>query len=175
MKGAHWGANWVLLGAKIIEERGWGNPISWNRAKSALLGGEMMSQSRKVIIDGEEFEVEVVIEGDTYRATIEGQTFEFQIPESKGNAPRKRGSGGGRKRSGTVSASMPGKIVTVEVSVGDSVEEGDTILILEAMKMQNEVAAPISGTVSAVHCEDGINVEANIPLVVIQPPVQDEG
>ena len=89
----------------------------------------MMSQSRKVIIDGEEFEVEVVIEGDTYRATIEGQTFEFQIPESKGNAPRKRGSGGGRKRSGTVSASMPGKVVTVEVSVGDSVEEGDTILI----------------------------------------------
>ena len=70
---------------------------------------------------------------------------------------------------------MPGKVVTVEVSVRDSVEEGDTILILEAMKMQNEVAAPISGTVSAVHCEDGMNVEANIPLVVIQPPVQDEG
>ena len=134
----------------------------------------MMSQSRKVIIDGEEFEVEVVIEGDTYRATIEGQTFEFQIPESKGNAPRKRGTGGGRKRSGTVSASMPGKVVTVEVSVGDSVEEGDTILILEAMKMQNEVAAPISGTISAVHCEDGVNVEANIPLVVIEPLEQDE-
>ena len=134
----------------------------------------MMSQSRKVIIDGEEFEVAVVIEGDTYRATIEGQTFEFQIPESKGNAPRKRGSGGGRKRSGTVSASMPGKVVTVEVSVGDSVEEGDTILILEAMKMQNEVAAPISGTISAVHCEDGVNVEANIPLVVIEHLVQDE-
>ena len=133
-----------------------------------------MSQSRKVIIDDEEFEVEVVIEGDTYRATIEGQTFEFQIPESKGNAPRKRGSGGGRKRSGTVSASMPGKVVTVEVSVGDSVEEGDTILILEAMKMQNEVAAPISGTISAVHCEDGVNVEANIPLVVIEPLVLDE-
>ena len=69
---------------------------------------------------------------------------------------------------------MPGKVVTVEVSVGDSVEEGDTILILEAMKMQNEVAAPISGTISAVHCEDGVNVEANIPLVVIEPLVQDE-
>ena len=133
-----------------------------------------MGEVRKVIIDGEEFDVDIEIEGDTYRATIEGQTFEFQIPVSKGGTPRKRGSGGGRKRSGTVSASMPGKVVTVEVGVGDSVNEGDTILILEAMKMQNEVAAPISGTVTEVHCEDGMNVEANVPLVVIEPPVQDE-
>ena len=133
-----------------------------------------MSQIRKVIIDGEEFEVDVEIEGETYRATIEGQTFEFLIPESKGGAPRKRGSGGGRKRSGTVSASMPGKVVTVEVNEGDFVEEGQTVLILEAMKMQNEVAAPISGTVSAVHCEDGMNVEANVPLIVIEPAMPDE-
>ena len=134
-----------------------------------------MGEIRKIIIDGEEFEVDIEIEGETYRATIEGQTFEFQIPDSKGSTPRKRGSGGGRKRSGTVSASMPGKVVTVEVGVGDSVNEGETILILEAMKMQNEVAAPISGTVTEVHCEDGMNVEANVPLVVIEPPMQDEG
>ena len=133
-----------------------------------------MSQVRKVIIDGEEFEVDVEIDGESYRATIEGQTFEFIIPESKGSSLRKRGAGGSRKRSGTVSASMPGKVVTVEVGVGDSVEEGQTVLILEAMKMQNEVAAPISGTVSAVHCEDGMNVEANVPLVVIEPAVPDE-
>ncbi len=133
-----------------------------------------MGEVRKVIIDGEEFDVDIEIEGDTYRATIEGQTFEFQIPDSKGSAPRKRGSGGGRKRSGTVSASMPGKVVTVEVRIGDSVSEGETILILEAMKMQNEVAAPISGTVTEVHCEDGMNVEANVPLVVIEPLMQDE-
>ncbi len=69
---------------------------------------------------------------------------------------------------------MPGKVVTVEVCVGDSVEEGQTILILEAMKMQNEVAAPITGMVSEVHCENGMNVEANVPLVVITPPMQDE-
>ncbi len=133
-----------------------------------------MGQVRKVIIDGEEFEVDVEIDGESYRATIEGRIFEFQIPESKGGAPRKRGGGGGRKRSGTVSASMPGKVVTVEVSVGESVEEGQTVLILEAMKMQNEVAAPITGTVSAVHCEDGMNVEANVPLIVIEPAVPAE-
>ena len=41
-----------------------------------------MGEVRKVIIDGEEFDVDIEIEGDTYRATIEGQTFEFQIPDS---------------------------------------------------------------------------------------------
>jgi biotin carboxyl carrier protein len=133
-----------------------------------------MGVIRKVIIDGEELEVDVEIEGEIYRATVEGHTFEFIIPDSKSSPLRKRGGRGGRKRSGTVSASMPGKVVTVEVKVGDTVEEGETILILEAMKMQNEVTAPISGTVTAVHCEDGVNVEANVPLVVIEPPVQDE-
>ena len=133
-----------------------------------------MGEIRKVIIDGEELEVEVEIDGEIYRATVQGQTFEFIIPDSTGNAPRKRGGGGSRKRSGTVSASMPGKVVTVEVSVGDTVEEGETILILEAMKMQNEVAAPISGTIIEVHCEDGLNVEANVPLVVIEPEIQEE-
>ena len=133
-----------------------------------------MSEVRRVIIDGEDLDVDVEIDGETYRATVEGHTFEFIIPDSKGNAPRKRGSAGGRKRSGTVSASMPGKVVTVEVGVGDIVKEGDTILILEAMKMQNEVVAPISGTVTAVHCEDGLNVEANVPLVVIEPIMQEE-
>ena len=133
-----------------------------------------MGEIRKVIIDGEELEVDIEINDGVYLATVEGQTFEFTIPDSKGNAPRKRGSGGGRKRSGTVSASMPGKVVTVEVSVGDIVEEGETILILEAMKMQNEVVAPISGSVTAVHCEDGLNVEANVPLVVIEPNNTDE-
>ena len=133
-----------------------------------------MGEIRKVIIDGEEFEVNVDVDGEIYRATIEGETFEFKIPESKASGSRMRTGGGGRKRSGTVSASMPGKVVTVEVSVGDSVEEGQTILILEAMKMQNEVAAPISGKVTAVHCGDGDNVEANVPLVVIEPPMLDE-
>ncbi len=128
-----------------------------------------MAQNRTVIIDGEEFSVEIETDGDNYIATIDGQTFSFSIPDSKNTAPRKRGSGGKRKRSGTVSASMPGKVVTVEVEVGDKVNEGQTILILEAMKMQNEVAAPITGIVSKVSCEDGMSVEANVPLVIIDP------
>jgi biotin carboxyl carrier protein len=73
-----------------------------------------------------------------------------------------------------VSANIPGKVVTVEVSEGDSVTEGQVILILEAMKMQNEIQTPISGTVTVVHCEEGQAIEANIPLVVIEPLPETE-
>ena len=67
-----------------------------------------------------------------------------------------------------------GKVVTVEVNEGDEVVEGQVILILEAMKMQNEIQAPVSGTVVSVQCEEGQAIEANIPLVVIQPVAEPD-
>ena len=43
------------------------------------------------------------------------------------------------------------------------------VLILEAMKMQNEIVAPIDGTVASIQCEEGASIEANVPLVLIEP------
>ena len=57
----------------------------------------------------------------------------------------------------------------VYVKAGSKVKKGDTLVILEAMKMQNEIQAPISGTVTEVNCESGDSVEANVPLVIIEP------
>ena len=62
----------------------------------------------------------------------------------------------------------------MEVNVGDEVAEGQVILILEAMKMQNEIQAPVTGTVVSVQCEEGQAIEANIPLVVIEPVAQPD-
>jgi len=133
-----------------------------------------MSETRKVIIDGTEFEVVIEGEGTTFSATVEGKTFEIQIPDATPLLKKKRSAGGKKKKSGTVTSSIPGKIVTVEVNQGDEVTEGQVILILEAMKMQNEVLAPITGTVTSVNISDGDAIEANIPLVVIEPAVADE-
>jgi biotin carboxyl carrier protein len=133
-----------------------------------------MSETRKVIVDGTEFEVVIEGEGNTFSATVEGKTFEIQIPDAAPVIKKKRGAGGKKKKSGTVTSSIPGKIVTVEVNQGDEVTEGQVILILEAMKMQNEVLAPVTGTVISVNISEGDAIEANIPLLVIEPAVTDE-
>lgn len=133
-----------------------------------------MSETRKVIVDGTEFEVVIEGEGTTFSATVEGKTFEIQIPDATPMLKKKRSAGGKKKKSGTVTSSIPGKIVTVEVNQGDEVTEGQVILILEAMKMQNEVLAPVTGTVISVNISQGDAIEANIPLLVIEPAASSE-
>ena len=134
-----------------------------------------MSEKRTVKINGEEFEVEIELNDDgTYDATVEGQTFSIEVPNAQAAPRARRGGGGKKKKSGTVSANIPGKVVTVEVKEGDVVKEGQVILILEAMKMQNEIQAPVSGTVTAVHCSEGEAIEANVPLVLIEPVATED-
>ena len=133
-----------------------------------------MSETRKVIVNGKEYEVELDGEGTTWKATVGGQTFEIEMPEATVAAKPRRSGGRKKKKSGTVSANIPGKVVTVEVEEGQAVVEGQVILILEAMKMQNEIQAPVSGTVVSVECSEGEAIEANVPLVVIEPETSDD-
>mgnify|MGYP005644257631 FL=1 len=134
-----------------------------------------MSDTRKVIVDGEEFEVEVERDGDTFHASVGGKTFSIEIPEVPKAAPKRAPRSGKGKKSGVISANIPGKVVTIEVSEGDEVSEGKVVLILEAMKMQNEITAPISGTVKQINCQEGQSIEANIPLMeIVAPPTEDE-
>ena len=135
-----------------------------------------MGETRRVIVDGEEFEVDVEREGDAWRVLVGGKEYSIQV-DGGAHSETGRGSAGrsrGRKRSGTISSPIPGKVVTMHVAVGDQVEEGEVLLILEAMKMQNEIQAPIQGTVSEVNCESGDSVEANVPLVIIEPPEESQ-
>ena len=67
----------------------------------------------------------------------------------------------------TVTAPMPGNIWEVRVSVGDTVSEGDVVIVLEAMKMENEIVAPISGKVVGVQVSKGAAVNSGDVLVVV--------
>ena len=67
----------------------------------------------------------------------------------------------------TVEAPMPGKVLSVNVKAGDKVEAGDVLLILEAMKMQNEIMAPEDGTVSDVRVSAGDTVATGDVMVVL--------
>jgi len=65
-------------------------------------------------------------------------------------------------------APMPGLIIGFEKQVGDSVEKGDPLLILEAMKMENALPSPVSGTVASINCNIGDNVAKGDILCVIK-------
>lgn len=67
----------------------------------------------------------------------------------------------------TVAAPMPGNILRVDVKQGDTVKEGQILIILEAMKMENEIVAPKDGTVAQVVTSKGAVVDTGSPLVVI--------
>ena len=95
-------------------------------------------------------------------------------------APRKAGgkkgaAGAGSKQrprpthAGCVTTAMPGTIVDVKVKPGDKVKAGDGVLVIEAMKMENEVQAPVAGTVVQVHVAKGDAVTPDQVLVEIQP------
>lgn len=78
-------------------------------------------------------------------------------------APAKSGAAG----SVSVKAPMPGNIMKVNVKVGDSVKKGDVLVVLEAMKMENDICAPEDGTVASVEVSQGATVETDALLITL--------
>lgn len=68
----------------------------------------------------------------------------------------------------TINAPMPGTVVDIKVSEGDTVSEGDVLLLLEAMKMENEIMAPRAGKVTAINTSKGASVSAGEVLISIE-------
>ncbi|MHA2034080.1 MAG: biotin/lipoyl-containing protein [Candidatus Thorarchaeota archaeon] len=83
-------------------------------------------------------------------------------------APVRSSTGPTKRVEGGVYPPMPGKIAEVRVRIGDSVSAGDTVCVLEAMKMFNELKAPRDGTVREVNIEPGSSVTPNDLLVLIE-------
>ena len=108
-------------------------------------------------IDGGAHECALTIAGSRYRVEIEDER-----ERAAAAAARAKGGGGGDLKS-----VMPGVVVQVLVQPGDEVQEGQSLLILEAMKMQNEIDAPITGKVDAVYVTEGQAVGGGEKLLKI--------
>ncbi len=131
-----------------------------------------------ITIGGEKFDVKIgeagviTLGGKTFKVelgerevSIDGQRFPFKLADVKTGAGGAEGAGA---RGARVKPPMPGKIVTVAINEGDEVKAGQVLVILEAMKMQNEIAAPTAGTVKKVHVKPGQNVEGKDVLVELE-------
>ena len=92
-------------------------------------------------------------------------------PGKSGGAPAKQSTSTGRPRAtseGHVTSSMPGTVVDILVKEGDSINAGDSVLVVEAMKMENEVPAPVGGTIKAIHIAKGDSVTPDEALIEIE-------
>ena len=94
-----------------------------------------------------------------FNITVNGTAYDVEVEEVR--------AGGAAAPAAPRAAAMPGKIIEVKVSVGQAVKAGDTLLILEAMKMQNEIAAPSDGTVKSISVSAGQSVKVRDQLVVL--------
>ncbi|MCI7712815.1 MAG: acetyl-CoA carboxylase biotin carboxyl carrier protein subunit [Clostridiales bacterium] len=109
-----------------------------------------------------------------YRVTVNGTVYEIELEELTGAAPSAPAApaapaaaaapAGGEQ----VTSPMPGTILAVNVAVGDTVKRGQVLMILEAMKMENEIMCPCDGKIASVNTSKGSSVESGTLLCVIQ-------
>ncbi len=118
-----------------------------------------------------------------YRITVNGTEYDVEVEEitsgevteKKAAAPAKKATkkaskaktSSGSAGSVKVQAPMPGKILSVKTKVGDSVKQGDTLLVLEAMKMENDIVAPNDGVIASIEVSEGASVEAGNVLITM--------
>lgn len=134
----------------------------------------------KYKINGKEFEVtvdkledtqaEVTVNGASYKVELEKPKVEEAAPRiqrpvaaSSSSAP-KAASG---NSVGSLKSPLPGIIVDIKVNVGDSVKKGQVVAILEAMKMENNIAAPIDGKVTEINVGTGDSVLEGVTILTI--------
>ena len=120
-----------------------------------------------VLVDGASHEVRV----GAGQVSVGNRRFDYEVDDPR-QWKRSGDAAGGHGRA-AILAPMPGKVVRIMVAVGDEVEAGQGIVVVEAMKMQNELKAPRAGRVTAIQAKENDSVVAGSVLAVIDPSNTD--
>ncbi|NOT67618.1 MAG: sodium-extruding oxaloacetate decarboxylase subunit alpha [Methylophilaceae bacterium] len=160
-----------------------------NKESAATSAARYAPNEFKVTLHGETFHIKLTGSGHhgeeqrPFYVSVDGiaeevivETLsEIEVSGGKSNGKKKAvaavGSNGRPRpaHEGCVTTAMPGSIVEVKVKIGDKVNAGDAVLVIEAMKMENEIQAPKSGIVIAIHVKKGDSVSPDESLLEIQP------
>lgn len=112
----------------------------------------------------------ISVNGDEVQFSVNGSFLTVQVKDEDELLLEKLGfSSGSTSSAGTLAAPMPGKILEILVSENEEVKAGQPVMILEAMKMENELKAPADGTVDKILASKNDNVEKKQPLLEIKP------
>jgi len=134
-----------------------------DRSKAAAGGEEGKPSAYTVTINDKPYNVKL----SDGQAVVNGVNYAFDIKAADADAAGGAGTTGGTGVKHNVEAPMPGLILRIEKNVGDAIQEGDLILVMEAMKMENEIHAPASGTLTEIKVKQGDQLKAGELLAVI--------
>lgn len=125
---------------------------------------EVLSSRAVVEVNDVEYQVRIKEPAITQADVVSHPPGSVPVPEvSAARRPVSPPSG-----NGLVRAPMPGVVLRVLLQAGDQVSAGDTVLIIEAMKMENEIKAPIAGTIQKIMVDEGDSVNTNDELFLIR-------
>jgi biotin carboxyl carrier protein len=120
-----------------------------------------------VLVGNRALEVNVEEDGEAMRVELGGRAYELQLQDKRHRRHRRTGDGAHAADAGLVLAPMPGKVVKVLVAPGETVQAGQGVIVVEAMKMENELRAPRDGVVREVRASVSQAVEIREVLVVV--------
>ncbi len=121
-----------------------------------------------LLIGGVSYVADVFDEDGACVVDVGAERYVVNVEEHTRHIIRTKGGTGGGAAARTLVAPLPGRIVKVSVKPGDKVEKGATLLVIEAMKMENEFKAGASGTIAEVRVEPGQAVNGGDVLIVIR-------
>ena len=131
-------------------------------------GRQLTDHMYSLLVEHQSFTVDVAEKDDDYTVAYEGKSFQVGVLDER----KARRGGAGASLGGAdekeVCSMMPGKVVELLAQVGDAVEKDQGVIIIEAMKMENEIRVPVAGTVKAIHVEAGQTVESGELLVELE-------
>jgi len=163
---------------KINDRVAWVNLISQNGSKL------------EIEVDGNVYEVDLLHTADGTFSILEGghsynielvphkhknytaytlyKSYELEVIDAEARYLINRGGNGFASNENTIASPMPGKVVKVLVSEGDVVKEGDTAIVIAAMKMESEYKTPKDGVIKKVNVKDGDTIEGNQILIELE-------
>ena len=152
-----------------IEDQGSGRYLlTINGARHLVDAVPLDHGAVSLLIDGRSYDVELDEVGDEVQVLVDGQVVAVDVADER--ALRLRAGAASFTVTGkvTLTAPMPGKVVRVLVAPGAAVTEGQGLVVVEAMKMENELKSPKAGTVVEVFAKEGSAVEANAKLLTVE-------
>jgi len=127
------------------------------------------SLSYSLLLDGKSYETNIYQDDGDWEVCLRGRCFHVKVEDERERRLRMAaGYTSVQKGKFTLQAPMPGLIIDIPVKVGDEVKEGQVLLILESMKMQNELTAPRDGKIARIQAELNDNVERKEALLIME-------